>query len=526
CGPIPDTGATRTYNFHVSKETVAPDGVVKNGLVVNGQFPGPLIEANWGDWIEVIVTNDMSDEGTSLHWHGLLQKDTPWFDGVPSVSQCPIAPGDTLVYKFRADVFGSSWYHSHYSAQYAGGALGPIVIHGPKTQDYDVDLGPVMVSDWYHDDYFTLVNRTMNGIISFSNNILINGKMNYPCQNTTFACTPNAGVSKFSFTSGKKHLLRIINTSAEAMIKFSIDGHTMKVVANDFVPIQPYDTNVVTVGVGQRSDVIVEATGASTDLVWMRADATGCAFTDGVSPQGVAGVYYESANEDDVPSSTSSVAASALTDCGNDPLSQTQPFCPQTALDSNPTVQNIDITFGNNGTNFVWFMNNQSFHGDYNAPVLQQANEGNLTFPAEWNVFNFASAGSVRLILKSFFTAGAHPMHLHGHNFHVLDEGFGDWDGVITNPSNPQTRDVQLLRPAQDANTPSYIVMQWTQDNPGVWPMHCHIAWHVSGGLYINVLERPDDIQKMTIDHSVADTCQKWDAWSAANVVDQIDSGL
>jgi FtsP/CotA-like multicopper oxidase with cupredoxin domain len=85
--------------------------VVKNGITINGQFPGPLIEANWGDWIEVKVTNQLTDEGTSIHWHGILQKGTPWYDGVPSVSQCPIAPGQSFTYRFRADLYGSSWYH-------------------------------------------------------------------------------------------------------------------------------------------------------------------------------------------------------------------------------------------------------------------------------------------------------------------------------------------------------------------------------------------------------------------------------
>jgi FtsP/CotA-like multicopper oxidase with cupredoxin domain len=51
----------------------------------------------------------LTDEGTALHWHGLLQTETPWFDGVPAVSQSPIAPGKSLVYKFRADLFGTSW---------------------------------------------------------------------------------------------------------------------------------------------------------------------------------------------------------------------------------------------------------------------------------------------------------------------------------------------------------------------------------------------------------------------------------
>jgi hypothetical protein len=79
CGSVPDTGVTRTYDFSVAYQTIAPDGVTKNGLVVNGGFPGPAIEANWGDWIQVTVTNNLPDEGTSLHWHGLLQKGTPWY---------------------------------------------------------------------------------------------------------------------------------------------------------------------------------------------------------------------------------------------------------------------------------------------------------------------------------------------------------------------------------------------------------------------------------------------------------------
>ena len=50
CPEMPETGVTRTYEFHVAYETIAPDGVPRNGLLVNGQFPGPLVEANWGDW--------------------------------------------------------------------------------------------------------------------------------------------------------------------------------------------------------------------------------------------------------------------------------------------------------------------------------------------------------------------------------------------------------------------------------------------------------------------------------------------
>ena len=77
-------------------------------------------------------------------------------------------------------------------------------------------------------------------------------------------------------------------------------------------------------------------------------------------------------------------------------------------------------------------------------------------------------------------------MHLHGHSFWVLAEGFGDWNGTVTNPQNPQRRDTQLMAPATDL--PSFVVLEWNADNPGVWPLHCHSFVHVSAGLLVNVL--------------------------------------
>ena len=166
------------------------------------------------------VTNELTDEGTTLHAHGLFQAETPWFDGVPAVSQCPITPnGGSFDMLFRADRYGTSWYHSHYSAQYSGGAHGPLIIHGPKHEEYDIDVGPVVMEDWYHPDYFSLVQESMDGTTPLSDNNLINGRMNYPCANSTLPCIPNAGVSKFKFESGKKHLLRLINAGAEALQK-------------------------------------------------------------------------------------------------------------------------------------------------------------------------------------------------------------------------------------------------------------------------------------------------------------------
>lgn len=301
-------------------------------------------------------------------------------DGVPGVQQCPIAPGSTFTYRFQADLYGTSWYHSHYSAQYAGGALGPMIIYGPVSTPYDIDVGPILLTDWYHDDYYSLVEQTMSLASErlpppTSNNNLINGKMNYPCANTTQSCTPNAGVSKFNFTSGKKHLLRLINASGEGVQKFSIDNHKMTVVANDFVPVVPYDVEVVTLGVGQRTDIIVEATGTSTDAVWMRSSlgqtsSGGCSVNDGISFEAVAAIYYENANKTAVPSTSTSVTTGLINTCANDKLSSTQPFYSITPDPNPPVTQDIVISFGPNTTDpatayNVWDINNSSFRIDY-----------------------------------------------------------------------------------------------------------------------------------------------------------------
>jgi FtsP/CotA-like multicopper oxidase with cupredoxin domain len=126
-----------------------------------------------------------------------------------------------------------------------------------------------------------------------SDNNLINGKMKFDCSTVvvgdTTPCNSNAGISKFVLTTGKTHLLRLINASSQGLQRFSIDGHELTVIANDFVPVvnfvycdfscrkliatkKSYKTTVVTLGVGQRSDVLITANqGCSTSSFWMRS---------------------------------------------------------------------------------------------------------------------------------------------------------------------------------------------------------------------------------------------------------------
>lgn len=162
-------------------------------------------------------------------------------------TQCPIAPQKSFTYKFRAELFGTTWYHAHYSSQYADGVVGPIVVYGPNEKDYDIDLGPIMLSDYYHVSSRTMVKDVVAARPGLpppkptSDNNLINGKMNFDCStalNKTVRCFNNAGLSKFKFQAGRRHRLRLINSGADATQQFSIDGHTMTVIENDFVAVK------------------------------------------------------------------------------------------------------------------------------------------------------------------------------------------------------------------------------------------------------------------------------------------------
>jgi FtsP/CotA-like multicopper oxidase with cupredoxin domain len=92
---VPNTGVIREYWFPTDEITVTPDGVSRPAMMVSVTVPGHTLYADWGD--EVDVTNHLfeSENGTSIHWHGIRQNYTSSNDGVVSITQCPTAPGST-----------------------------------------------------------------------------------------------------------------------------------------------------------------------------------------------------------------------------------------------------------------------------------------------------------------------------------------------------------------------------------------------------------------------------------------------
>ncbi|KAF2166408.1 multicopper oxidase [Zasmidium cellare ATCC 36951] len=119
--------ALRKEELTFTWEAGSPNGQTRNMILTNGQFPGPNLVFDEGDQVEVTVHNRMH-QNTTVHWHGILMQDTPWSDGVPGLSQKPIEPGESYVYRFTAFPPGQYWYHSHSRATLLDGLYGSIFI--------------------------------------------------------------------------------------------------------------------------------------------------------------------------------------------------------------------------------------------------------------------------------------------------------------------------------------------------------------------------------------------------------------
>ena len=105
------------------------------GFGFNGEVPGPLIEAEVGDTVEVRLTNNLP-QSTTIHWHGL--RVPAEMDGTEAV-QPPVEPGGTFEYRFVVPDAGTFWYHSHVNEteQLERGLYGAFIVRGPDEPTVD-----------------------------------------------------------------------------------------------------------------------------------------------------------------------------------------------------------------------------------------------------------------------------------------------------------------------------------------------------------------------------------------------------
>ncbi|KAM0693731.1 hypothetical protein Q7P36_006988 [Cladosporium allicinum] len=517
---FPTTGKTVYHDLTITNSTCNPDG---NGdrlcLLINGQYPGPAITAAWGDRLEITVHNKMQDNGTSMHWHGVRQYNSVGYDGVNGITECPIAPGDSKTYKFQATQFGTSWYHAHYSSQYGDGIVGPIVFDGPASANYDLDLGPYMVNDWYYRtayqiDALTLQALQNRGPGPGGDNILING--------TNKNAAGGGKYNAVTIKKGKKYRLRLINISVDNNIRVSLDNHPMQVMTSDFIPIKPYTTEWVLLAIGQRYDVVINANQTAGNY-WFRANvARDCLSSNSFNAKAI-WTY------DTVTAGTPASSAYSEPNVCTEPTNLA-PYWKQ-AVPPGPFVNqpmNVNLTKAklepNGDTMVVWAINTSSINVHWETPTLKYLMDRNTNYPTELNVVPTTSDGKWNYWLIQSVQGTApvpHPMHLHGHDYFVIGQGGGVYDpsSAVLNWDTPPRRDTATLPGG------GWMAIAFPSNNPGAWLLHCHIAWHISEGLGMQFVESPDKIQYPPASE-FSQTCNNWNSYYKNAFWKKHDSGL
>ncbi|KAK3312917.1 laccase-1 [Apodospora peruviana] len=533
----PTTGVTKFYTLTLTEvdNWVGPDGVTKKKvMLVNGKILGPTIVADWGDFIQITVINNLRTNGTSIHWHGMRQFGSNLQDGANGVTECPIPPkGGSKIYKFRASQYGTSWYHSHFSAQYGNGVVGSMQINGPASLPYDIDLGVFPITDYYYRTADELVLFTENNGAPFSDNVLFNGTNVHPV----------TGVGKYAnvtLTPGKRHRLRLINPSTENHFQLSLVGHDMTIISSDLVPVNAMTVSSVFLGVGQRLDVTIDASKTPGNY-WFNVTFGGQNFCGGSQNPTPAAIFHYAGAPGGLP--TNKGVAPVDHQCLD--LLNLTPVVTRSVTPGgfNPNPGNtLPVTIDLSGTPlFVWKVNGSAINVDWNKPVLDYVLTGNTSYPPRNNLIQVNSVNQWTYWLIENDPDGPfslpHPIHLHGHDFLIVGRSPDVTPGSQTrfkfnaatdnarlNGSNPARRDVAML-PAK-----GWLLIAFKTDNPGAWLMHCHIAWHVSGGLSVDFLERPADLKAGI---SAADkaafnqNCAAWRAYfPSQDPFPKIDSGL
>lgn len=235
----------------------------------------------------------MDGTATTVHWHGLRQKGTPFSDGVPFITQCPIQYGTTFRYSFYANDVGTHLFHSHSGQHKANGIYGPLIVRTPRESSphYDFDNPDffILAADWMHvyaEQYFPgLTSR-----LSIFESLLINGhgrflNVSQIIRRSTFdhafflfqktTCLfSDAPLTIYNVQHHKRYRFRLINAASNVCpFQLQIENHEITVIASDGSSFQPVTTDTLFFISGERYDFVVNANQAEVRDYWIRIRA-------------------------------------------------------------------------------------------------------------------------------------------------------------------------------------------------------------------------------------------------------------
>ncbi|KAL4556939.1 hypothetical protein LXL04_035106 [Taraxacum kok-saghyz] len=514
---------THYHDFVVQSTKVTRLCKTRTSITVNGQLPGPTLEVNNGDSLVIKVVNK-AKYNVTIHWHGVRQMRTAWADGPEFITQCPIRPGGSYTYRFIiSGQEGTLWWHAH-SSWLRATVYGAIVIR-PKEGDSYPFAKPkgdsvIILAEWWNANPVDVIRQATRtgGAPNVSDAYTINGQPGdlYNCSRKDTVIVP--------WNSGDTKLIRVINAALNQQLFFTIANHKLTVVGADASYVKPFTTSVLMLGPGQTTDVLIngdQPPGQYYIAARAYASAQGAPF-DNTTTTAILN-YKNSPNPasnpimPSLPPFNDTRTATAFTTSFRSPGKTLVP----TTIDENlfitaglginqcPPKSKNSTCQAPNGTRFTASMNNVSFVLPSNYSLLQAHHQGipgvfTTDFPARppvsfdytgnvsrslWQpvrgtkVYNLKYGARVQVVLQgtSIFTAENHPIHLHGYDFYVVAEGFGNFD--------PKTDTAKFnlvdppLRNTVSLPVKGWAVIRFVADNPGTWIMHCHLDVHIGWGL-------------------------------------------
>ncbi|KAJ4836309.1 Laccase-7 [Turnera subulata] len=507
------------HSFHVQNLTVERLCSRQVITAVNDRLPGPTIVAREGDTVVIHVFNK-SPYNITIHWHGVFQRMTPWADGPSMITQCPIRPGGKYTYKYNViDQEGTKWWHAHVN-QLRATVHGALIFLPRLGNRYPFPEPhneiPIILGEWWNANVVDVQNQAVatGGPPNVSDAYTINGMPGdlYPCS--------QYHIYEHKVKRGKYYLLRIINAAVNNQLFFKIANHNLTVVAVDASYTNPYPTDVVAIAPGQTVDALLFADQA-VGSYFMAASpyiSTVDVPFDNTTTRAI--LYYDGA--------TSATPVMPLMPATNDTPTAHKFYTNLTSLRGRhwvPVPRQVDehmfMTIGLsysvcstclNGTTISGNVNNESFvppttlsllqahffhvSGIYttdfpDAPGIEYDytnasvnNNSSLIFApktTKLKVLKYNAVVEIVLQDTAILVAENHPIHIHGFDFHVLAQGFGNYDPVKDrkrfNLVNPQMRNTIAVPVG------GWAVIRFRANNPGVWFMHCHLDAHLTFGL-------------------------------------------
>ncbi|XP_065872830.1 laccase-12-like [Euphorbia lathyris] len=518
---------THYHDFVIQETPVKRLCNTEKVITVNGMLPGPTLEITNGDTLVVNVVN-RAQYNVTIHWHGVRQMRTGWADGPEFVTQCPIRPGGKYTYRFTIQgQEGTLWWHAH-SSWLRATVYGALIIYPKDGYPFPTPKrqAPIILGEWWNANPIDVVREaTRTGAApNVSDAYTINGQPGdlYNCSSKDTTIIPIA--------SGETNLLRVINAALNQPLFFTIANHKLIIVGADASYLKPFTTNVLMLGPGQTTDVLItgdQPSGRYYAAARAYQSAQNAAFDNTTT---TAILEYKSApcsaknctgSKAVMPQLPAYNDTATVTAFSNSFRSREKTLVP-TTIDENlfftvglglnkcpPNFNKAKQCQGPNGTRFTASMNNVSFQLPSSFSLLQAHQMGvkgvfSTDFPAAppvkfdytgnvsraiWQpvpgtkVYRLKYGARVQIVLQdtSIVTPENHPIHLHGYDFYIVAEGFGNYN-PRSDPSKFNLVDPPL-RNTVAVPVNGWAVIRFVADNPGVWLMHCHLDVHITWGL-------------------------------------------